>query len=118
MSRAYTFNYETGLPVEDNPFGAASAQNNNPQEGDTGSFFGNGGLGATLGALAGTGLGAVLGPAGAAIGAGLGKMGGSLIDSAISGATHGKKPAARPARRPLKKNEQKILAEGEEKTRK
>ncbi|MDI1445939.1 LysM domain-containing protein [Polyangium sp. 6x1] len=125
--RAITLSYDTGAPFDEqgNPLGEAS-----PIE-DTGDFmqmlsglFGGGGggggapnassgggsLGESLGMLAGAGLGSLIGPAGTAIGASIGRAGGGLIEGAV-------KTATAPRKRKLTKHERKILAEGQEKTR-
>lgn len=135
MTRAITLNYEddTGNPLDEND----TAE---PTEDDTGDFlqslgslFGGGGggglgsllggggkggsLGASLGSLAGAGLGSLVGPAGTAIGANLGKLAGGGVESLIRSGTARKPPPPKKTGRKISRRERKILAEGQEMSR-
>ncbi|MDI1484735.1 hypothetical protein [Polyangium sp. y55x31] len=138
MPNAITLSYETdeetsGVPEEE---GATAT----PFD-DTGDFFdtlmgggaqllssilggsgngakpnGGGGIGESLGMIAGAGLGTLAGGAGASIGANLGKMAGGAVENLVRTQVK-KKPKPGKQQRQLTKRERKILADGEQMTK-
>ncbi|TKC90543.1 hypothetical protein [Polyangium fumosum] len=136
MPNAITLSYETdeetsGAPEEE---GATAT----PFD-DTGDFFntlisgggqllssilgggskpsgGGGGIGESLGAIAGAGLGTLAGGAGASIGANLGKMAGGAMENLVRTQVKRKPKPGKPQRK-LTKRERKILADGEQMTK-
>ncbi|TKC99860.1 hypothetical protein [Polyangium fumosum] len=142
MPNAITLSYET----DEETSGAPEEETATPFDDDTGGFFdslvsgggqllssilgggggakpggGGGGIGESIGAIAGAGLGTLAGGAGASIGANIGKMAGGAVESLVRTQVGKKKPPkkSRPGKpqRQLTKRERKILADGEQMTK-
>ncbi|MDI1442385.1 hypothetical protein [Polyangium sp. 6x1] len=77
---------------------------------------GGGGIGESLGMIAGAGLGTLAGGAGASIGANLGKMAGGAVENLVRTQVK-KKPKPGKPQRQLTKRERKLLADGEQMTK-